>query len=79
MGECLMNIKDRFKNPFFILGLFGIIFSAAGVNVETLTNWSLLWESILGILGNPFLLASVIAAVLGVFVDPSTKGLRDKK
>lgn len=74
-----MNIKDRFKNPFFILGLFGIIFSAAGVNVETLTNWSLLWESILGILGNPFLLASVIAAVLGVFVDPSTKGLRDKK
>lgn len=74
-----MNIKDRFKNPFFILGLFGIIFSAAGVNVETLTNWSLLWESILGILGNPFLLASVIAAVLGVFVDPSTRGLRDKK
>ena len=74
-----MNIKERFKNPFFILGLFGIIFSAAGVNVETLTNWSLLWESILGILGNPFLLASVIAAVLGVFVDPSTKGLRDKK
>lgn len=74
-----MNIKERFKNPFFILGLFGIIFSAAGVNVETLTNWSLLWESILGILGNPFLLASVIAAVLGVFVDPSTRGLRDKK
>ena len=74
-----MNIKDRFKNPFFILGLFGIVFSAAGVNVETLTNWSLLWESILGILGNPFLLASVIAAVLGVFVDPSTRGLRDKK
>ena len=74
-----MNIKDRFKNPFFILGLFGIIFSAAGVNVETLTNWSLLWESILGILGNPFLLASVIAAVIGVFVDPSTKGLKDQK
>ena len=74
-----MNIKERFKNPFFILGLFGIIFSAAGVNVETLTNWSFLWESILGILGNPFLLASVIAAVLGVFVDPSTRGLRDRK
>lgn len=74
-----MNIQDRFKNPFFWLGLVGIIFSAAGINVETLTNWRLLWEGVLSILGNPFLLASVIAAVLGVFVDPSTKGLKDQK
>ena len=74
-----MNIKERFKNPYFILGLFGIIFSAAGISVESLTNWKLLWEGILSILGNPFLLASVIAAVIGVFVDPSTKGLKDQK
>ena len=74
-----MNIKDRFKNPYFILGLFGIVFSAAGINVETLTNWGLLWKGILSILSNPFLLASVVAAIIGVFVDPSTQGLRDRK
>ena len=74
-----MSIKDRFKNPYFILGLLGVIFSAANINVETLTSWHLLWQGVINILGNPFLLASVTAAVLGVFVDPSTKGLRDRK
>ena len=72
-----MNIQDRFKNPYFILGLLGVVFSAAGINVETLTSWHLLWQGILNILGNPFLLASVIAAVLGIFVDPTTKGFKD--
>ena len=74
-----MNVKNRFKNIYFILGLFGVIFSAAGVSVESLTSWDILFGNILNILGNPFLLASVIASVIGVFVDPTTAGFRDKK
>ena len=74
-----MNIKERFQNPYFILGLLGVIFSSAGIDVETLTNWNLLLESVLNILKNPFLLSSVILAVTGVFVDPTTAGLRDRK
>ena len=73
-----MSLKERFKNPYFILGLVGIIFSAAGIDFESLTNWSILWQNVLGILNNPYLLMSVVMAVLGVFVDPSTKGLKDK-
>lgn len=73
-----MNIKDRLKNPYFVIGLAGVIFSAAGIDFESLTNWSILWHNILNILGNPFLLASVIVAIIGVFVDPSTKGFKDE-
>ena len=72
-----MNLKSRFENPYFIIGLIGVIFSAAGIDFESLTNWSILWHNILNILGNPFLLASVIVAIIGVFVDPSTKGFKD--
>ena len=72
-----MNLQDRFKNPYFWLGLIGVIFSAAGISLESLTNWGLLWQGILSILGNPFLLLSVIAAILGVFVEPTTRGLKD--
>lgn len=73
-----MNIQERFKNPYFVIGLAGVIFSAAGIDFESLTNWSILWHNILNILGNPFLLASVIVAIIGVFVDPSTKGFKDE-
>lgn len=72
-----MNIQERFKNPYFVIGLIGVVFSAAGIDFESLTNWSILWHNILNILGNPFLLASVIVAMIGVFVDPSTEGFKD--
>lgn len=74
-----MNIKERFKNPYFIIGLLGVIFAAAGISFDSLTNWSIFWQNILNILNNPFLLASVITAVIGVFVDPSTEGFKDRK
>lgn len=73
-----MDFKQRFKNVYFILGLLGAIFSASGVDFETLTSWSLLFQSLLDIVKNPFLLASVIATITGVLVNPTTRGFRDK-
>lgn len=72
-------MKNRFKNPYFWLGLGGVIFSSAGVDFKTLTSWGLLGDALLSILGNPVAVVSVAAAVIGVFVDPSTKGLKDNK
>lgn len=72
-------MKNRFKNPYFWLGLGGVIFSSAGVDFKTLTSWGLLGDSLLSILGNPVAVVAVAAAVIGVFVDPSTKGLKDNK
>ena len=72
-------MKNRLKNPYFYLGLGGVIFSAAGIDFNTLTSWSLLGNALLDILANPVAVVAVIAALVGVFVDPSTKGLKDNK
>ncbi len=70
-------MNSRFKNIYFWLGLIGIFFTATGVDFNTLTTWSLLLSSILDVLKNPVAVMSVIMAILGVFVDPSTPGIKD--
>lgn len=72
-------MKNRLKNPYFWLGLGGVIFSSSGVDFNTLTSWNLLGEALLNILANPVAVVAVAAAIIGVFVDPSTKGLKDNK
>lgn len=74
-----MNIKVRLKNPWFWIGLLGIILTAMGVNAETLTSWSAVYEALANLVSNPFMLGSVFIAVLGVFVDPTTNGVTDSK
>lgn len=73
------NLKNRLKNPYFWLGLGGVVFSAAGVDFNTLTSWSLLGQAFLNILANPVAVVAVAAAIIGVVVDPSSKGLKDNK
>lgn len=70
--------NNRFKNIYFYLGLVGVIFGAAGVDLNTLTSWKLLLEAVLGILANPVAILCVVAGVLGAYTDPTTQGLRDK-
>lgn len=72
-------MENRLKNPYFWLGLIGVIFSAAGIDFKTLTSWNLLVHALLDILANPVSVVAVIAALIGVCVDPSTKGLKDTK
>lgn len=70
-------MDKRYKNVYFWIGILGVVFSAAGINLESLTSWNILFDNILNILKNPFLLMSVIMAVTGVIIDPTTKGLKD--
>lgn len=70
-------MNNRFKNPYFWFGLAGIICAAANISFESLTSWEILYENLMNIFANPFLLGSVIVAVVGVFVNPTTKGLKD--
>lgn len=70
-------MNNRFKNPWFWVGLVGILLSASGVDPNTFTSWGALWSGILSVLKNPVQLAACFMAGLGVFVDPTTKGVKD--
>lgn len=73
-----MNIPARFKNVWFWIGLVGVILTAMGVSPEMFTSWDIVKQQFMELIKNPYLLGSVILAVLGVFVDPSTSGITDK-
>jgi len=68
-------MKDKFKNPYFWLSVFALIFSAAGIDFNQLTSWSLLGQSLFGIIQNPVSIIAVLTAFLGIWNDNSTKGL----
>lgn len=74
-----LNIPVRMKNPWFWVGLLGVVLTAMGVSPEMLTSWELVGQTAKDLLGNPFMLGSVAVAVLGVFVDPTTAGVGDSK
>lgn len=72
-----INIPVRLKNPWFWIGLMGVIMTAMGVSPEMFTSWELVWQSFVGLVSNPFMLGSVVFAVMGVFIDPTTSGICD--
>lgn len=72
-----INFKVRAKNVYFWVGLVGVILSAMGVNASMFTSWKIVWDAIVNLVSNPFMLGSVALAVLGVLVDPTTKGIMD--
>lgn len=73
MKELLKNSK--FRNPYFWLSVFALIFSASGVDFNELTSWALLGNAIVDILNNPVSVVSVITAMLGIWNDNSTQGM----
>lgn len=72
-----MNLNVRAKNPWFWVGVFGVILTAMGISPEMLTSWGAVWEAILNLVQNPFMIFSVFVALLGIFVDPTTAGIGD--
>lgn len=74
-----INIPVRLKNPWFWVGLIGVILSAMGVSPDMFTSWGAVWDAIVNLVRNPFMLGSVALAVMGVFLDPTTAGIGDSK
>ena len=74
-----MNIPVRFKNWAFWLGLGATVLTAMNVSPEMFTSWDAVWDAVVNLIGNPFKLGSVVLAVLGVFVDPTTAGISDSR
>lgn len=74
-----MNLTVRAKNPWFWVSLVGVILTAMGVSPEMFTSWGAVIEAVKGLITNPFMLGSVIIAVMGVFIDPTTAGVKDSE
>ena len=72
-----INIPVRLNNPWFWVGLVGVVLSAMGVSPDMFTSWEAVWVAIVNLFSNPFMLGSVVLAVLGVFIDPTTAGVGD--
>ena len=72
-----INIPVRFKNWAFWMGLIATILAAMGVSAQTFTSWRAVLDAIVNLVTNPFQLGCVIVAVVGVFTDPTTKGICD--
>ena len=72
-----LNIPVRFRNVWFWVGLGATILASMGVEPSMFTSWPLVWEAIVNLVSNPFQLGCVVIAIIGVFVDPTTKGIGD--
>lgn len=72
-----LNLTVRAKNPWFWVTLGGVILAAMGISPEMFTSWGAVWDAIKALVSNPYMLGCVILSVLGVFIDPTTKGVGD--
>lgn len=68
---------ERYKNPWFWVGIGGIVLTSLQIEASTLTTWASVGELVIKTVSNPFLLGTTAMAVLGVFINPTSKGLGD--
>lgn len=67
--------NPKFKNPYFWLSVLALIFSAAGIDFQSLTDWNLFGQALLSIINNPVSVVAVITAMLGIWNNNSEPGL----
>ena len=82
----MINWKVRLHNPAWWLGMAGIVMSPVlaylGLTYSDLTTWGSLADVFVKFISNPYLIGTVVVAVLGaigVTVDPTTKGISDSE
>ena len=70
-------MAKRIRNPWFWIGIIGIVLTAIGVDPSTLTSWAAVADTFMNVIKNPFMLVTAAMAIIGVFIDPSTAGITD--
>lgn len=68
---------ERLKNPYFWIGIIGVILTSLQVEASSLTSWGSVGKLIVNTVSNPYLLGTTVMALVGVLVNPTTKGLTD--
>ena len=74
-----INFTVRAKNPYFWVGLLGVILTAMGSTPDMFTSWDIVFAQLRELVSNPYMLCSVILAVMGVVCDHTTSGLGDSE
>lgn len=72
-----INWRVRVKNVYFWLAIGGVVLAAMGVSPEMFTSWDAVLAQFRVLASNPYMLGSVILAVVGVVNDPTTAGVAD--
>ena len=67
--------NPKLKNPYFWLSLVALIFSAAGIDFNALTDWGLFFNALLNIVNNPVSIVAVCTALVGIWNNNDTKGI----
>lgn len=77
----MINWKVRFKNPVFIaqliLSILTPILTYMGLTVQDMTSWTVLGNTLLGAISNPYVLGLIIVSVWNALNDPTTTGISD--
>ena len=71
------NWRVRFRNPYFWIGLIGILLMSIGVETSMLTSWELVFDNIVELIKNPFMIGSTFVALWGYIQDFTTEGIGD--
>lgn len=74
-----INLKVRMKNPWFWIGVIGVLLTALGISPEIFTSWGAVLDALLAFISNPYKIGCAVIAVLGIFIDPTTAGITDSK
>ena len=67
--------NPKLRNPYFWLSLIALIFSAAGIDFNALTDWGLFFNALLSIVNNPVSIVAVCTALIGIWNNNDTKGI----
>ncbi len=71
-------MKKRLTNIYFWTGVIAVLITALGVNPAELTSWDSLGQLFIDLGKNPFLIGTALWALITVYIDPSTGGLKDQ-
>ena len=69
----MKELFKRFRSPVVVGGIFTIIIVVSGIEPSNMASWGLLFENILAIFKNPFVLISIIWQVIAFLNNPTDK------
>ena len=68
---------SRYKNIGFWIGIIGVVLTAMNIDINTVNTWNALGMQIVEAVKNPSTVVGVIMALVGVYTNPTTKGIGD--